>query len=123
MMELGQSAIALAGRLRGRSMMHATAGSGPEAAIRCRGLAKTFDSGGTRVQALRGVDLEIMPGAITLLVVPSGCGKTTLISIIAGLLDPSVGSLHVLGRDLKGALAARACRFPRRQSGLCLSAV
>ena len=70
------------------------------AAVQCRGLTKTFGSGETRVQALRGVDLEIMPGAITLLVGPSGCGKTTLISIIAGLLNPTEGDLHVLGHDL-----------------------
>ena len=58
------------------------------------------------MQALRGVDMEVMPGAITLLVGPSGCGKTTLISIIAGLLDPSEGSLHVLGNDLTALPAA-----------------
>jgi putative ABC transport system ATP-binding protein len=71
-----------------------------EPAVRCRGLSKSFDGGGGRVQALRGIDVEVMPGSITLLVGPSGCGKTTLISIIAGLLDPTAGSLHVLGNDL-----------------------
>ena len=76
------------------------AGSEPETAIRCRGLAKSFGTGETRVHALRGVDLEVMPGSITLLVGPSGCGKTTLISIIAGLLDPTEGSLNVLGQEL-----------------------
>ena len=70
------------------------------AAIRSRGLTKTFGSGETRVQALRGVDVEVMSGATTLLVGPSGCGKTTLISIIAGLLEPSEGELEVLGQDL-----------------------
>ncbi len=69
-------------------------------AVLCRGVTKTFVSGETRVQALRAVDLEVLPGAITLLVGPSGCGKTTLISIIAGLLNPTEGSLHVLGHDL-----------------------
>jgi putative ABC transport system ATP-binding protein len=73
---------------------------GSEPAIRCSGLTKTFGTGETRVMALRGVDLEVMPGSITLLVGPSGCGKTTLISILAGLLDPTEGSLHVLGNDL-----------------------
>jgi putative ABC transport system ATP-binding protein len=71
-----------------------------ETAIRCRGLAKSFGSGEARVHALRGVDLDVMPGSITLLVGPSGCGKTTLISLIAGLLDPTEGSLNVLGQEL-----------------------
>ncbi|HWB10838.1 MAG TPA: ABC transporter ATP-binding protein [Pirellulales bacterium] len=65
-----------------------------------RALTKAFGDGETRVQALRGVDLEVLPGSITLLVGPSGCGKTTLISIVAGLLDPTEGDLHVLGHDL-----------------------
>ena len=71
--------------------------SGVEPAICCQGVAKTFESGGSRVHALRGIDLEILPGAITLLVGPSGCGKTTLISILAGLLNPSEGSLRSPG--------------------------
>jgi putative ABC transport system ATP-binding protein len=76
------------------------AGSEREPAIRCRGLSKSFGTGEARVHALRGVDLEVMPGSITLLVGPSGCGKTTLISLIAGLLDPTEGSLNVLGQEL-----------------------
>jgi putative ABC transport system ATP-binding protein len=88
-----------------------------EPAVRCRGLAKTFESGGTKVQALRGVDLEISPGAITLLVGPSGCGKTTLISIIAGLLDPSEGSLHVLGNDLSALSPRPLVDFRARNLG------
>jgi putative ABC transport system ATP-binding protein len=71
-----------------------------ETAIRCRGLSKSFGTGEARVHALRGVDLDVMPGSITLLVGPSGCGKTTLISLIAGLLDPTEGSLNVLGQEL-----------------------
>ena len=101
-MNSASSSIAIAdrpGRRQGRAAGK-SANSDLEPAVRCRGLAKTFDSGGTPVHAIRGVDLEVMPGAITLLVGPSGCGKTTLISIVAGLLDPSEGSLHVLGHDL-----------------------
>jgi putative ABC transport system ATP-binding protein len=86
-------------------------------AVRCRGLAKTFESGGGRVQALRSIDMEVMPGAITLLVGPSGCGKTTLISIIAGLLDPSEGSLHVLGNDLTALGRQELVDFRARNLG------
>jgi putative ABC transport system ATP-binding protein len=100
MMELAESTTAVVEFSRPLAVAWPEPSSDPEPAIRCRGLSKTFGSGDTRVQALRGIDLEIMPGAITLLVGPSGCGKTTLISVIAGLLDPSEGSLHVLGKDL-----------------------
>jgi putative ABC transport system ATP-binding protein len=107
MMKLAESTTALMEYQRPWAVALPEPSSNLEPAIRCRGLAKTFGSGDTRVQALRGIDLEIMPGAITLLVGPSGCGKTTLISLIAGLLDPSEGSLLVLGKDLT-ALDPRA---------------
>lgn len=72
----------------------------PVPAVVCRGLTRDFTQGDTRVQVLRGIDLEIRSGELTMLVGPSGCGKTTLISIIAGLLDPTEGEVQVLGADL-----------------------
>ncbi|RIK82635.1 MAG: ABC transporter ATP-binding protein [Planctomycetota bacterium] len=71
-----------------------------EPAVVCRGVSKTFGDGDSKVHALRGVDIEVLPGAISLLVGPSGCGKTTLISIVAGLLDPTDGEVHVLGHRI-----------------------
>jgi putative ABC transport system ATP-binding protein len=72
----------------------------PVPAVACRGLTRDFGQGDTRVQALRGIDLELPPGEMTLVVGPSGCGKTTLISIVAGLLEPTQGEVVVLGRSL-----------------------
>jgi putative ABC transport system ATP-binding protein len=80
-------------------------------AVSCRGITKEFGSGDARVQALRGVDLEVHAGEMTLLVGPSGCGKTTLISIIAGLLDPTVGKVEVLGQDLRRLNGRRLVQF------------
>jgi putative ABC transport system ATP-binding protein len=69
-------------------------------AIVCRGVTKEFGQGETRVQVLRGIDLNLPYGELALLVGPSGCGKTTLISIIAGLLDVTSGEVEVLGQPL-----------------------
>ncbi len=74
-------------------------------AVACTGVTKAFGSGDTRVQVLRGVDVEVAAGEITLLVGPSGCGKTTLISIVAGLLEPTTGDVRIFDRclgDLRG---------------------
>ena len=68
-----------------------------ESAVVCEGITKWFGVGDAKVQALRGLDIEIGMGELAMLVGPSGCGKTTLISIIAGLLDPTEGDLEVLG--------------------------
>jgi len=60
-------------------------------------LGKTYESG---FVALRDVDLEIQRGEILALLGPNGAGKTTLISIICGIVNPSVGVVRVDGHDV-----------------------
>jgi putative ABC transport system ATP-binding protein len=87
------------------------------AAVLCRGVTKEFVAGDSRVQALRGVDLEVSAGEMTLLVGPSGCGKTTLISVIAALLDPTEGEVEVLGTNLTRLAGRDKVDFRRRHIG------
>lgn len=75
-------------------------------AVKCKGVTKAFGDGADQVLALRGVDMSVFPGQMNLLVGQSGCGKTTLISIVAGLLVPTSGQVAVLGRDL-GEMSSR----------------
>ena len=70
-------------------------------AVYCGGITKSYGTGEARVQALRGIDLEVHPGELLMLVGPSGCGKTTLISVIAGILDQDDGECVLFGQDLK----------------------
>ncbi len=88
-----------------------------ERAVVCRGVTKDFGEGDARVQALRGVDLEVYPGQMTLLVGESGCGKTTLISIIAGLLDATAGEVEVLGQNLRRLRGRQLVRFRGQHIG------
>jgi putative ABC transport system ATP-binding protein len=80
-------------------------------AIVCRGVTKDFGQGETRVQVLRGIDLDLPYGELALLVGPSGCGKTTLISIIAGLLEVTSGEVDVLGQPLSRLSGGRKVAF------------
>jgi len=89
----------------------------PGKGVVCRNLIKDYGAGGTRVRALRGVDVEIAPGELTLLVGPSGCGKTTLISILAGTLDPTDGDVSVLGVDLKHLSKGQKTAFRAKNVG------
>jgi ABC-2 type transport system ATP-binding protein len=68
-----------------------------EPLVRIRGLTKGFVPKGRA--ALEQIDAEVHPGAITGLVGPDGAGKTTLIRILAGLLEPTAGEVRVLGYD------------------------
>jgi putative ABC transport system ATP-binding protein len=70
------------------------------AAVSCQKIMKVYDTGGQKVTALNGVDLEIKMGELMMLVGPSGCGKTTLISVIAGILDQDDGKCEVFGENL-----------------------
>ena len=61
--------------------------------IQTQGLSKTFAG----LTAVNGVDLQVTPGEIFGLVGPDGAGKTTLIRMILGIIDPSAGRLSVMG--------------------------
>lgn len=62
-----------------------------------RGLTKIYDTGGSQVHALAGVDVEFHRGAFTAIMGPSGSGKSTLMHCLAGLDVPTSGTVH-LGR-------------------------
>lgn len=72
-----------------------------EPAVRARGIAKHFGE----VVALDGVDLDVAAGQVHGLVGPNGAGKTTLLGLLLGLAVPDAGSLEILGRPLRRALA------------------
>lgn len=58
--------------------------------------------GDEKVQAVRGIDLEISTGEMVAIMGPSGCGKTTLLNILSGIDDPSAGQVIVAGKPLFG---------------------
>jgi iron(III) transport system ATP-binding protein len=65
--------------------------------ISIRGLRKWFDSPRGRVEALRGIDLEVEEKEFCVLLGPSGCGKTTTLRTVAGLERPDAGELEIAG--------------------------
>ena len=69
-------------------------------AIAVRELTKTYEEGAAGVPALRGVDLDVHPGELVMLVGPSGSGKTTLLSIMGCILSPSTGSVQIQGKEV-----------------------
>ena len=60
-----------------------------------------------KIDALKGVSLEVESGKITCLLGPNGAGKTTLMMTIAGLLHPRRGSIRLAGSELVGLSPAR----------------
>jgi NitT/TauT family transport system ATP-binding protein len=71
-----------------------------EAVLAASGLARTYPptgGSGAEVQALGGIDLELRRGELVSVIGPSGCGKSTLLNLLAGLDEPTAGSVSLDG--------------------------
>ncbi|MGI8678934.1 MAG: ATP-binding cassette domain-containing protein [Jatrophihabitans sp.] len=68
--------------------------------ITARGLARSFKTKAGRVDAVRGIDLDVRAGEIVGLLGPNGAGKTTTLRMLTTLLMPSAGTATVAGHDL-----------------------
>jgi lipoprotein-releasing system ATP-binding protein len=69
----------------------------PEPIVRLRDLKRAFEQGGQRIDVLRGVNLNIMPGEIVALLGPSGSGKSTMLQAIGLLEGGFEGSISLAG--------------------------
>lgn len=68
--------------------------------ISCRQVVKVYRSVTGRVQAVRGVDLDLEAGSVTGIVGPSGSGKSSLLRMIGALDEPTAGLIEIAGADL-----------------------
>ena len=68
------------------------------APVSIRGLKKSYENG--RIEALRGIDLEIAAGEFIAIMGPSGCGKSTMLNILGGLDVAGDGSIKVAGQAI-----------------------
>ncbi len=69
-----------------------------EGEVRLTGVAKTYGTGNGQVRALAGTDLDIRPGEFVAVVGGSGCGKSTMLSLVAGLDQPTAGTIETGGK-------------------------
>lgn len=63
-------------------------------------VVKTYDTGSTKVQALKGINFTVQPGEMVGVMGPSGCGKTTLLNCLSGLDDVSSGIVTIGGQNI-----------------------
>ncbi|BBL80730.1 ATP-binding protein [Rubrobacter xylanophilus] len=65
-------------------------------------VTKTYTGKEAEVTALKDIDVSVSKGEFVSVVGPSGCGKTTLLEIMAGLREPTSGSVKVRGQEIRG---------------------
>jgi putative ABC transport system ATP-binding protein len=82
-----------------------------------RGLTKVYGTGDVEVQALRGVDLDVVQGELLVLLGPSGSGKSTLLNILGGLDSPSAGTVRYRQQELTTASDSELTQFRRTAVG------
>ena len=87
------------------------------AALSVENLSKSFPDAAEEVHAVIDVTLEIAGGEFVALRGPSGCGKSTLLMAAGGLLEPSGGSVSVLGTDLYSLNQDGRARFRAENIG------
>ncbi|TDP85769.1 putative ABC transport system ATP-binding protein [Aquabacterium commune] len=83
--------------------MHAPAPPSDEpvqALIRIRQLSKVYHRGGQRIAVLENLNLTVQPAEFVALMGPSGSGKSTLLNLIAGIDQPTSGTIEVGGVDI-----------------------
>ena len=90
---------------------------GAPATLSARGLTKTYHVGEVDIHALRGVDVDLWPGELVVLLGPSGSGKSTLLNILGGLDTPTEGGVRFRGELLDGGNERALTRCRRDHVG------
>jgi putative ABC transport system ATP-binding protein len=85
--------------------------------FRARSLTKVYQMGEVTVHALRGVDFDLFPGELVVLLGPSGSGKSTLLNILGGLDVPTSGSVVYQDHNLTSAGDAALTNYRRSHVG------
>ncbi|WP_235736913.1 ABC transporter ATP-binding protein [Nocardioides alcanivorans] len=112
-----------AGRRTGPQEAATRSAGTKELAASTRGLTKTYGGGSdAEVHAVRGVDLDLPAGRFTAIMGPSGSGKSTLMHCLAGLDQPSSGTITVAGVALESLDDTALTRFRRDHLGFVFQA-
>src|SRR5262245_38268667 len=75
------------------------AASASPVVLSARGVAKAYKVGGSRLDVLRGVDLDVRQGEILAILGKSGCGKSTLLHVLGWLDRADAGEIRYEGQD------------------------
>ena len=85
--------------------------------LEIRGIKKSFGTGDSRVNVLKGMDLDIEKGEFCVLLGPSGSGKSTLLNIIGGIDGADEGSITIEGERLEDMTEKKLSLYRRKHLG------
>jgi putative ABC transport system ATP-binding protein len=85
--------------------------------IQAKGVVKVYDTGNTKLQALKGIDFAVKRGEMVAVMGPSGCGKTTLLNCLSGLDGVNEGTVWLEGEDLATMSDKKRTNYRARRMG------
>jgi putative ABC transport system ATP-binding protein len=85
-------------------------------------LTVEYSAGGYPVRPIDGMDMDVGDGELGLLLGASGCGKTTLLSVLAAILTPSAGTVHVGDREITALHGRPLADYRQRTVGIVFQA-
>lgn len=87
-----------------------------------RNLTKIYKTQQVRINALSGVDLDVLPGEFVAIVGTSGSGKSTMLSLLAGLETPTAGKIKIKGKPIHKMTESQLVDFRLRNVGFIFQA-
>ena len=85
--------------------------------LEINGIHKSFGTGESRIEVLKGLDMEIGKGEFCVLLGPSGSGKSTLLNIIGGIESADEGSISIDGEHLADMTEKKLSQYRRKHLG------
>lgn len=85
--------------------------------LKINGIKKSFGTGDSRVEVLKGINLEIEKGAFCVLLGPSGSGKSTLLNIIGGIDSADEGYISIAGEHTADMKEKKLTIYRRKHLG------
>ncbi len=88
-----------------------------DAIIRAQGVSKIYDTGNSKLHALKSIDFDVDRGEMVAVMGPSGCGKTTLLNCLSGLDAVNDGTIWIEGENLAEMGDKRRTSYRARRMG------
>jgi putative ABC transport system ATP-binding protein len=107
----------------GAALLPSVATAGPATtAVGAANVTRRYGSGEAAVDALRGVTIDVARGQFAAIMGPSGSGKSTLMHVLAGLDQPSSGTVEIAGQDITKMNDAQLTKLRRAHVGFIFQA-
>lgn len=88
-----------------------------KAILTCTQLTKSYTDGASKIEVLRDINLEVLPGELLAIIGNSGSGKSTLLHLLGGLDQPTFGKIYINDLDIHALSENKKCQLRNKYLG------